>query len=274
MALPVLRKGSTGEAVERWQQFLRGEGFFNGEADGKFGSFTEKITKIYQEARGLPLADQDGVVGPKTYAKALEDGFDGVEFDVDFPPRPAFPPVVSTSERQAIFGKFDFVAAPTDDNPERIKILGNWEEENIIQVPLAGFSGIPQAPSSGKMEFHRLAAPQLQGLWNAWKAKDLLKLILTFDGSFVPRFIRGSRSVLSNHAFGSAFDINFRWNQLGHLPALLGIKGSVRALVPLANEYGFYWGGHFKSRRDGMHFEIAKILSSAELQELAQKHEI
>jgi len=28
-------------------------------------------------------------------------------------------------------------------------------------------------------------------------------------------------------------------------------------LVPIANELGFYWGGHF-TRRDGMHFELAK----------------
>ena len=35
-------------------------------------------------------------------------------------------------------------------------------------------------------------------------------------------------------------------------------KGSVRQLVPIANELGFYWGGHF-NRRDGMHFEMARI---------------
>jgi hypothetical protein len=33
----------------------------------------------------------------------------------------------------------------------------------------------------------------------------------------------------------------------------------VRELVEIANEWGFYWGGHF-TRKDGMHFEIAKIL--------------
>jgi hypothetical protein len=111
-------------------------------------------------------------------------------------------------------------------------------------------------------------------LWKAWQAKSVLPLVLTFGGSFVPRFIRGSRTVLSNHAFGSAFDINVAWNLLGNTPALVGQKGSVRPLVSIANEYGFYWGGHFNSRRDGMHFEVAKILSSAELNALIQKYSI
>jgi hypothetical protein len=75
----------------------------------------------------------------------------------------------------------------------------------------------------------------------------------------VPRFIRGSRSVLSNHAYGSAFDINAAWNPLGATPADVDEKGSVIELVPLAHEFGFYWGGHFNSRPDGMHFEAAEI---------------
>ena len=83
------------------------------------------------------------------------------------------------------------------------------------------------------------------------------ELILTYAGSFVPRFIRGSLSNLSQHAFGSAFDINARWNAFGATPAALGSKGTVRPLVAIANQLGFYWGGHF-ARRDGMHFEIAK----------------
>jgi hypothetical protein len=39
----------------------------------------------------------------------------------------------------------------------------------------------------------------------------------------------------------------------------VGQKGSVRELVQIANNNGFYWGGHF-SRKDGMHFEIAKVV--------------
>jgi hypothetical protein len=46
---------------------------------------------------------------------------------------------------------------------------------------------------------------------------------------------------------------------LGVPPAKQGELGSVRELVPIANKWGFYWGGHFKERKDGMHFELANI---------------
>jgi D-alanyl-D-alanine dipeptidase len=111
---------------------------------------------------------------------------------------------------------------------------------------------------SDRVQFHRKAADQLIKLWQNWEDAALLPLVLTWDGSFVPRFIRGSRKTLSNHSFGSAFDINVAWNQLGVVPALAGQKGSVRELVQIANQHGFYWGGHF-SRKDGMHFEVAQI---------------
>ena len=68
---------------------------------------------------------------------------------------------------------------------------------------------------------------------------------------------------MSNHAFGSAFDINAEQNTLGTRPPLVGQHGSVRQLVPIANKWGFYWGGHFGGRQDGMHFEIAFIKHGA-----------
>jgi len=34
----------------------------------------------------------------------------------------------------------------------------------------------------------------------------------------------------------------------GHRPALVGEKGSVRELVPITHQWGFWWGGHFISR--------------------------
>ena len=59
--------------------------------------------------------------------------------------------------------------------------------------------------------------------------------------------MRGSTTTLSNHSFGSAFDINVAWNERDHRPALVGEKGSVRELVPIAHKWGFWWGGYFSS---------------------------
>ena len=82
---------------------------------------------------------------------------------------------------------------------------------------------------------------------------------------FVQRFIRKTQNrnprPLSNHAWGTAFDINVKWNKLGKVPTLLGQEGCVRELVELANKNGFFWGGHFGGGRvDGMHFELGKML--------------
>jgi hypothetical protein len=39
----------------------------------------------------------------------------------------------------------------------------------------------------------------------------------------------------------------------------LGARGCLRELVEIANGLGFYWGGHFSGRPDGMHFELAEL---------------
>lgn len=65
-------------------------------------------------------------------------------------------------------------------------------------------------------------------------------------------------NALSNHSFGSAFDINFVDNQLGDVPAFCGQRGSVRELVAAAHAAGVFWGGFFGTK-DGMHFEISKL---------------
>lgn len=144
-------------------------------------------------------------------------------------------------------------------NREAVRILGTWVKDNIVDVPIPQLrkalgNGAPQT-----IQFHRLAEEQLKRMWEDWESENLLDRILVYDGSFVPRFVRGSRTVLSNHAFGSAFDINEKFNKLGHRPALVGEKGCVRELVSIANRWGFYWGGHYNGRPDGMHFEVAVL---------------
>jgi hypothetical protein len=265
MATKILRVGSEGAEVKRWQNFLIGSGQLRGTADGIFGPVTERATKAFQRAAGLA---SDGIVGPATLGAALSAGFDiGFVDDVD----PETNPVLTGSSdlkpanqaaRQRMFGRFEFTPDPAPGNPERIRPDPDWEAENIKTVTVPQLKGVPVfgQRSSGRMRFHRRAEAQLIAMWAAWEQAELIERILTYEGSYNPRFIRGSRSTLSNHAFGSAFDINMRWNRLGAVPALEGLEGSVRELVPIANAHGFYWGGHFKTRPDGMHFEVATLL--------------
>jgi hypothetical protein len=69
-------------------------------------------------------------------------------------------------------------------------------------------------------------------------------------------FVTGG-AVVSN-SWGTAFDINAKWNYLGARPALVGERGCVRELVEIANAQGWFWGGHYPDRKDGMHFELVQ----------------
>lgn len=264
--MQVLRKGSRGDEVVRWQVFLCGLDFDpvfgTVEADGNFGDITDRATKAFQKHSGLK---PDGVVGNRTYAKAMEQGLDLVTDpaeDEDGPNWPARPknlqPLVSNDERMALFGRFQYESAPRADNPEAIKITDGWESTNIVRLQLPQLVGVENAPRDGSVRFHTKVADHVVALFKAWHEAGLMPRVLTWAGSYVPRYVRGSRTTLSNHAFGSAFDINVKWNRLGVQPALKGAEGCVRELVALANQHSFYWGGHYPHRVDGMHFEFAK----------------
>ena len=60
----VLKKGSKGEDVKVLQSYL------DITADGDFGPGTERALKEWQSANGLVA---DGIAGPATFAKLLED---------------------------------------------------------------------------------------------------------------------------------------------------------------------------------------------------------
>lgn len=256
---------SQGPEVERWQQFLVGSGHLKSVADGIFGPMTLKASVAFQKEHRLVT---DDIVGPQTYAVALTLGLDpglsdpvAPDDDTILPGKPPFKAITS-SQKERLFGKIEFEPSPTGSNPEAIRITNGWDKDNIVTVTIPQLRGVPVfgKPSSGRMRFNKKATEQLKAMWAAWEAAGLLDRILTYKGSYVPRFIRGSRTILSNHAYGTAFDINYQWNRLGRIPAPIGARGSVRELVGIANDHGFFWGGHFRSRPDGMHFEVAKII--------------
>lgn len=67
LAGPVLRQGSTGEQVKRWQRGL-GVCGFRVAVDGAFGPGTAAATKRFQAACRLSA---DGIVGPRSWSEML-----------------------------------------------------------------------------------------------------------------------------------------------------------------------------------------------------------
>jgi hypothetical protein len=256
--MQTLRAGMAGEDVEKWQFWLRGLNLYLGEVDGEFGPVTVAATKEFQRTNNLVA---DGIAGNRTLGVAMRQGFDAVTDDpalpdtLEWPPRPGFTPL-TPSKRVELLGKFQFVASPTPGNPEGIEITDDWEAKNIETFTIPQLVGKLNAHKQGKARFHKLVGPKVQKLFERWESEGLLGHVLTYWGSYNSRFVRGSKIHLSNHSFGSAFDINAEWNGFGKVPALKGREGTVRELVVIANELGFYWGGHF-AKRDGMHFELA-----------------
>jgi hypothetical protein len=243
MITRVLKVGITGADVLLWQRFLVGLGFYTARADSNFGPRTAQATARFQLANGLY---PDGVVGRLTLAKAMLQGLPTFEEEeeADFPLFPEFAPL-GTAGRNAKLGVLVVEPAPTEDNPEAVVEKSGFEK-NIRreQVMIAGRARL--------VAFHQLVIEPFHELLRAWREAGLEEKILSFDGSWVLRYVRGSRTTLSSHAWGSAFDINAAWNGFGRTPATG--EGSVLELVPIANQLRWYWGGHF-NRKDGMHFE-------------------
>ena len=73
----------------------------------------------------------------------------------------------------------------------------------------------------------------------------------TWDGCFNIRKKRGLSS-MSLHSWGLAVDVNAFENGLGQNPKLS------KEFVECFTSSGFEWGGFWK-KKDGMHFQLAKI---------------
>ena len=65
--MPLVKRGSSGEAVRKLQQLLNAAGA-SLEEDSSFGPATDAAVRAYQKAHGLEV---DGEVGPKTWGKLL-----------------------------------------------------------------------------------------------------------------------------------------------------------------------------------------------------------
>jgi len=244
--------------------------------DGIFGRATEDSLKFYQLSKGLL---DTGVFSDSTIDQALSDGFPfdprfvKSDFNIgyDYPRRPSGLSSPRSDDMDTMFGRFDFTLDPSDPRGEKIIMDQTWKDDNlrVIKIPQLVGSLIPiedgfHYHSSGRIRCHRLAVDKFKALFQAWEDADLMKRIIVYSGTFNGRMKRGrggstERKHLSNHSWGTAIDINSITNGLGTTPPVVGERGCLRELAYIANQIGFYWGGHYNSRPDGMHFELAEI---------------
>lgn len=239
----ILERGSTGPEVERLEHWLSGQ-FPGLVIGGEYDARTELAIKVLQKRGGL---DDDGVAGPKTLGYLAQLGF-RLE-SVALPSKPDFAPL-SGADRQRVWGTIEGVALADGSS---IRITNGWKEAVKVEVPQLRL--VPGA-SNGHIWWHREGVKALLGFWQDVEAAGKLGHVLSWAGSWVPRFVRGSRATLSSHAHATAFDINAPQNGLGATPTTG--HGCVFELVPIAHRWGFYWGGHF-TRPDGMHFELTRV---------------
>lgn len=109
-----------------------------------------------------------------------------------------------------------------------------------------------------QIRFHKKAAPALAAalkeIWDHY-GHDQRKIdalgISKYAGAYNPRFIRGSTTKWSNHAYGAAIDLNAEDNGFGKG------KGTIpQPVVDAFKRQGARWGGDYKGRTDPMHFEF------------------
>lgn len=235
-----LSVGDEGEAV-RAAQLAMGQAGFNSPLTGKFTSDFEAKVKRFQEQHGLT---RDGKIGIAT-ASMLDAPHEAV---VEI----AKPSVHSTGY-------------PHDDTASMVKFYGNpavnnnaWQAKNLVPVTPPWQMSYGNTPVKTIM-FHRLCADALAksfaDIWSKYRSVDEIHRIglHRFSGAYNFRVVRGS-SRLSDHAFGAAIDIDGDRN-----PMTLdqGFKYPLAEVAPFFKANGAFWGGDFKHRRDGMHFQWA-----------------
>jgi hypothetical protein len=178
-------------------------------------------------------------------------------------------------EKWGEFGRFRWTYAPQPQNPEHIAIADAWTRANLESVKIPQLSVLAHGPRVGIITLHQKASQPFLDFFAALAQRSLLPLVRSFDGSWAPRFVRqhgtpaerqaaclaivgrpDAESRLSNHAWGTAIDLNAALWPLGRpCPE----SSEWRQVVAVANECGLFWGGDYHARPDAMHFEVGVV---------------
>lgn len=236
-----LRKGDMGENVKAMQLAL-GMAGYRCLVDGDFGEVSEKTLKTFQMQHGLR---PDGVCGVMT-AGALD-----------------LPHEVVVATAQPIIHSSNF---PHDDTASMVAFYGDprvnndaWQAANLVRVEPPWQMNYDGKPIKG-IQIHKKVAPALSAaltdILQHFKG-DIDQIhrvgMHNFSGSYNYRVVRGS-SRLSTHAFGAGIDMDAARNPMTYDK---NFKYPLAEVNPFFEKHGFYWGGNYKTRKDGMHWQAA-----------------
>lgn len=146
------------------------------------------------------------------------------------------------------------------------KVLSGQADLTADYAKRSGAFGTPEeagrhlttvtAPGGASFRVHELAAPQIQGFLNELAGRGY-KIDPATSGGYNNRNKVGvDTNEKSEHAYGSAIDINPDRNKqadtlITDLPPDIG---------QIAAKWGLKWGGTFDGKKDAMHFEVARLL--------------
>jgi hypothetical protein len=127
---------------------------------------------------------------------------------------------------------------PASKDPEDIGIVSKRVPGTGLKLRVAD----PVAPLliAFARDFHNDVEPINEGQLDDW--------------GYAFRDIRGA-TTLSNHASGTAIDLNATQHPLGAENTFT--EEQSRTIRRLCRKYGLRWGGDYRNRKDEMHFEIA-----------------
>ena len=91
------------------------------------------------------------------------------------------------------------------------------------------------------------------------------------DWGYAYRAVRGQTSGFSNHASGTAIDLNATKHPLGTLTFSSAKRALLLALMKPRYAGVLRWGGTYSGRKDQMHVEIAPGVSAAQVAKVARK---
>jgi hypothetical protein len=133
------------------------------------------------------------------------------------------------------------------------KYMATWQVPVDIRAAYAHvkFSAAGTVGFPARIYCNRLLPGPLERALRNLMAFGLNKEMKTWDGCFMVRPMRGATAA-SIHSWGLAVDVNQATNQQGHAPTLSA------QFVKCFTVAGFDWGGNW-FRKDGMHFQLAKI---------------